>query len=277
MRWLIFWIAAVAWAAPVEVTPISVRQGETVRIAAPANGAGARMNGRTVRLFPDASGAFGLMPVPVEDLPGPYKLEVLDASGAVVDSATVTVRDAHYPSQNIVIAQALAELKPAPGEAETVAAFRKLVSGVRFWKEPLASPVPGCMTSRFGVKRLRNGKPTGDYHAGLDLRARAGDPIRATAAGTVILARQLTLQGGVVGLDHGQGLESMYMHMSKIEAAEGAQVRQGDVVGYAGSTGRSTAPHLHWGIYVNGVAVSPLQWVPIRSCSPAPKPPPAKR
>src|SRR5437870_12408209 len=116
MRWLIYWIAAVAWAAPLEVTPSIVRQGETVRIAAPANGTGARMNGRTIRLFPDAGGTFGLMPVPVEELPGSYKLEVVDGSGAVVDSTTVTVRDAHYPSQNIVIAQALAELKPAPGE-----------------------------------------------------------------------------------------------------------------------------------------------------------------
>jgi len=269
MRWLMVSIAAAAWAGPVEITPAIIRQGETVRITAPSTGTSARMNGRTVRLFPGAGGASGLMPVPADEKPDAYKLEVLDAGGAVVDSATITVRDAHYPSQNIIISQALAELKPAPGEAETVAAFRKLVSDVRFWEEPLATPVPGCMTSRFGVKRLRNGKPTGDYHAGLDLRARAGDPIRATAAGTVVIARQLTLQGGAVGIDHGQGLESMYMHMSKIAALEGSQIKQGDIVGYAGSTGRSTAPHLHWGIYVHGVSVSPLQWVTIRSCSAA--------
>jgi murein DD-endopeptidase MepM/ murein hydrolase activator NlpD len=225
------------------------------------------MNGRTIRLFADESGKSGLMPVPVDQKPGAYPLEVLDANGVVIESGSITVQDAHYPSQNIVISQSLAELKPAPGEAELVASFRQLDSDARFWKEPFAKPVPGCMTSRFGVKRLRNGKPTGDFHSGLDLRAHAGDPIRATAAGKVILARQLTLQGGMVGIDHGQGLESMSMHMSKIEATEGTQVRQGDIIGYAGSTGRSTAPHLHWGIYVHGVAVSPLQWVRIGSCA----------
>jgi murein DD-endopeptidase MepM/ murein hydrolase activator NlpD len=83
----------------------------------------------------------------------------------------------------------------------------------------------------------------------------------------VVIARPLTLQGGTVGIDHGQGVESMYMHLSKIEAVEGAQVQPGDIVGHAGSTGRSTAPHLHWGIYVHGMAVSPLQWVSVRSCT----------
>jgi murein DD-endopeptidase MepM/ murein hydrolase activator NlpD len=123
------------------------------------------------------------------------------------------------------------------------------------------------MTSRFGVRRFRNGKPTGSYHGGLDLRAREGQPVRATAAGTVAIARQFALRGGTVGIDHGQGLTSMYLHMSKIAAAEGAAVQAGDVIGYAGSTGRSTAPHLHWSINVNGIPVAPLQWVKIGSCS----------
>src|SRR5206468_3377418 len=99
-------------------------------IQARPTGATARVNGRTIRLFPESGGMSGLMPIPVEEKPGAYKLEVLDTGGAVVDSATITVRDAHYPSQNIVISPTLAELKPAPGEAETVAAFRKLVSDV---------------------------------------------------------------------------------------------------------------------------------------------------
>jgi murein DD-endopeptidase MepM/ murein hydrolase activator NlpD len=157
------------------------------------------------------------------------------------------------------------------------AAFRDLVSDIRFWTEPLQAPVPGCRTSPFGVRRLRNGKPTGDYHSGLDLRARVGQPIRATAAGAVHIARQWTVRGGTVGIDHGQGLTSMYLHMSKIEAQEGAQVQAGDVIGYAGSTGRSNAPHLHWALYVNGIPVSPLQWTAIPSCYANPPAKKAKR
>lgn len=216
------------------------------------------------------------MPVPVLEPPGTYTLELLDANQAVLESRSVTVRDAHYPSQNITISQTLSELKPSPGETETVAAFRNSVSDVRFWKEPLLAPVAGCLTSRFGVRRLHNGKPTGDYHGGIDQRARAGEPIRAAAAGKVAIARQFALHGGTVAIDHGQGLESIYLHMSKIQAMEGAEVQQGEIIGYAGSTGRSTAPHLHWSIYVNGIPVSPMQWIAVNSCA-APKPKQPKR
>lgn len=265
MRWLTFFVAVVGWA--VELTPGVVRQGETVRVSAPAGAANVRVNGRTSRLFPRDGGTSGLFAIPVLEAPGKYVVEVLNASGAVMEAAEITVRDAHYPTQNVVIGAAVAELKASPEEVQMAAAFRELVSDVRFWKEPFAAPVPGCLTSRFGVTRLRNGKPTGDYHGGVDLRAREGQPIRATAAGTVHIARMFTVRGGTVGIDHGQGLTSMYLHMSKIEAKEGAQIQPGDVIGYAGSTGRSNAPHLHWAIYVNGIPVSPLQWTPIAACA----------
>ena len=266
MRWFIVWFAGVVWAGPVTVTPKIVRQGETVRVVAGGNGTEARLNGRTVRLFPQADSRFGLMPIPVDERPGEYNLEVLDQNHTVLESTGITVQNAHYPSQNVMISQALTELKASPGETETTAEFRNHVSDVRFWQDPLRPPVPGCMTSPFGVKRLQNGKPTGSYHGGLDLRGAAGSPIRATAAGTVVLAREFALHGGTVGIDHGQGLESMYLHMSKIGVAEGAKVQAGDIIGYVGSTGRSNAPHLHWSIYVNGISVSPLQWVSVRSC-----------
>jgi murein DD-endopeptidase MepM/ murein hydrolase activator NlpD len=93
----------------------------------------------------------------------------------------------------------------------------------------------------------------------------------------VKIARPLQLHGGTVGIDHGQGLQSMYMHMSKIAATEGATVQQGDVIGYVGSTGRSTAPHLHWSLYVYGVPVNPRQWVEVSSCYQTRKAPPKKR
>jgi murein DD-endopeptidase MepM/ murein hydrolase activator NlpD len=261
-----FFAAALAYAAPLEITPAVVRQGETVRVIASAGAVHVRINGRTSKLFPHESGTFGLLAVPVLETPGKYTVEVLDQGGTVIESGTITVRDAHYPTQNVVLNQKLSELKPSPGETEKAAAFRSLVSDVRFWKEPFVPPVPGCMTSRFGVRRFRNGKPTGEYHGGLDLRAREGQPVRATTGGTIAIAEQFSLRGGTVGIDHGQGLTSMYLHMSKVEAAEGAKVQAGDVIGYAGSTGRSTAPHLHWSINVNGIPVSPQQWVSINSC-----------
>jgi murein DD-endopeptidase MepM/ murein hydrolase activator NlpD len=79
--------------------------------------------------------------------------------------------------------------------------------------------------------------------------------------------QQFSLHGGTVAIDHGQGLESMYLHMSKFEAKEGQAVKKGDVIGYVGSTGRSTGPHLHWALYVYGEPVSPLQWVHLKPCA----------
>ncbi len=267
MRLALTFLPALLSAQAVQVAPSAPRQGDVVRIAAPPEAAAARMGGRTVRLFPQASGgAFGLMPVPANEVPGQYKVEVLGRDKAPVGTVTVTVRDAHFPAQNVIIGQAEIELKPLPGEMETLTRFRQTVSEIRYWTEPFQLPVPGCMTSPFGVRRLYNGKPGGNYHGGVDQRGAAGHPVRAIADGVVGLVRELTLNGKTVGIDHGQGLASVYQHLSGFAVAEGAHVRKGDVVGYVGSTGRSNAPHLHWSVFASAVPVNPAQWVKLQSC-----------
>ena len=192
------------------------------------------MNDRTIRMFQHT----GLMPIPALEKPGRYKLEYLDEKGAVLRSDDVEVTDAKFPSQNIVISKQLSELKSDDEEDKLMREFRKTITDVRQWAEPLEAPLPGCMTSPFGVRRLHNGKPTGDYHAGLDQRGAAGTPIHAITGGTVKVARMLQLRGGTVAIDHGQGLSSVYMHMSKVGATEGATVKAGDVIGFVGSTGK---------------------------------------
>jgi murein DD-endopeptidase MepM/ murein hydrolase activator NlpD len=264
---LLVWIwVATAWAQTFEL-PATVKQGGVLRVRGPA-AAMARMGERTIRLFPQKDGeTLGLMPIPADQKPGSYQVELLDAKNGVISSKDVTVLDAHFRKQNVVIAQSTAELKPSPGESETAMAFRQAVSDVRYWSEPLMAPVRGCMTSPYGVQRYLNGKPTGNIHAGLDHRAPSGTPVRAVAAGVVKIVREWNLHGNTVGIDHGQGLESMYQHLSRFAVAEGATVNKGDVVGYSGSTGRSNAPHLHWTLYVNSVPVNPLEWVKVASCS----------
>jgi murein DD-endopeptidase MepM/ murein hydrolase activator NlpD len=269
----LFAVAAMtALAQQYEATPSPVRQGETIHLKAPASAANARMNGRTVRLFAGE----GLMPVPAVEKPGEYTLEFLDASGAVAHSVPVTVRDARFPRQNIVLGKETAESKPAPDEMETVQKFRKTLTDVRHWSEPFVAPLPGCRSSPFGVQRLYNGKPSGNYHTGFDQRGAAGSPIHAVADGKVVIVREWNVHGNTVAIDHGQGVGSIYLHMSKFAVTEGAAVKKGDVIGYVGSTGRSTAPHLHWSLYVNGVAVNPGQWVNVKPCA-APRPAAKKR
>lgn len=226
------------------------------------------MNRRMIGMFLQPGGeSFGLMPVPVDQQPGDYNVELLDKGGMPFATASIRVVDAHFPRQNVLIGKGLAELKPSPGEVETVAAFRNSVSDVRYWSEPLVLPVRGCMTSRFGVQRYMNGKATGNFHAGLDQRSPSGTPVHAVDGGIVKIVREWNLHGRTVGVDHGQGLESIYLHMSKLAVSEGAKVKKGDVVGYVGSTGRSTAPHLHWSLYANGVPVNPLDWVQVTPCA----------
>jgi murein DD-endopeptidase MepM/ murein hydrolase activator NlpD len=230
------------------------------------------MGDRTIRLFPQMEGGtFGLMPIPADQKPGPYRVELLDEKKAVLSNSEVTVIDAHFRKQNVAIEQNVAELQPSPGESEGAMSFRQTVSEVRYWAEPLAIPVRGCMTSPYGVQRYLNGKPTGNIHAGLDERAPTGTPVRAVANGVVKIAREWNVHGNTVGIDHGQGLESMYQHLSRFAVAEGAAVKKGDAIGYSGSTGRSNGPHLHWTLYVNSVPVNPLEWVTVASCYAGPK------
>jgi murein DD-endopeptidase MepM/ murein hydrolase activator NlpD len=267
MRLILALLATLASAQDFSFIPQNVRQGEALKLHGNAETAKARLNQVTIPMFPQADGStFGLMPIGVEQEPGDYPLEFLNISGAVIQSELVTVHDAHYPKQNIVISEALSELRPSSDEAATVHAFLAAATPTRFWQEPLHAPVSGCMNSIFGSQRLHNGKPTGDYHGGVDQRGAPGTPIHAVAAGTVRIVRQFQLRGGTIAVDHGQGLQSIYLHQSKFAVKEGQQVEAGEVIGYVGSTGRATGPHLHWSLYANGHPVNPTQWVKLQAC-----------
>jgi murein DD-endopeptidase MepM/ murein hydrolase activator NlpD len=267
MRSFAVLVALSAAAQTFDIQPSAAKQGDVIRLSTNAPAVSAKMQERTVRLFSEPDGTrAGLLPVPATTKPGAYQVEFLDEQGQVLRSAGVTVRDARFPEQNVTLSPRVQALKPAPGEMETVAAFRKAVTDTRYWTEPFERPLPGCMTSPFGVRRLHNGKRTGGYHGGIDQRGSAGSPIRAIADGVVAIVRPYNIHGKVVGIDHGQGVASLYLHMSKFATKEGAKIGKGDVIGYVGSTGRSTAPHLHWSISVNGVAVNPEQFVPLSPC-----------
>jgi murein DD-endopeptidase MepM/ murein hydrolase activator NlpD len=247
--------------------PARAPQGNTIHVRAPAGSLQARLGEKTVPLYAESDGTrSGLMPVPASLRPGAYQLDFLGEGDSLQKRLAITVLDAKFPKQNVVLSKAIEEIQPGPGELDAVSEFRKIVSEPRVWAEPFAAPVAGCRTSPFGVQRLHNGKPTGNIHGGVDQRTPEGEPVRAAAAGTVRLAGMFDLHGGTIGIDHGQGLLSIYLHQSKLAATPGTAVGKGDVIGYAGSTGRSTAPHLHWAIYVNGVAVNPQQWVKLKAC-----------
>jgi murein DD-endopeptidase MepM/ murein hydrolase activator NlpD len=260
-------MASSAVAQQCTVKPVAISLGQTVRLSCQIPATTAKLNARTVRLFPQSNcGSQGLMPIAVADVPGAYEIEFLGEDGKSLASAKLTIRATTFPTQNVVLAPQIEALHSTPEDIQTLTEFRNTVSDLKYWEDPLTAPVPGCILSPFGVKRLHNGKPTGEFHAGIDQRSPAGRPVHAVAGGIVKIAQPFAVLGGTVAIDHGQGLETMYLHMSKLLVEPGAQVKKGEVIGYVGSTGRANGPHLHWVVDVNGVPVNPQQWVALKSC-----------
>ena len=243
----------------------TVKQGEVLKVSI-RNGKHpcktASLAGQKACFFEQKDGSsLALIPVSVFAKPGVERLSIYDAQGKLLKSMEITIQDAHYKTQNVTVSKSTAGLKPLPGELEAIQALKDTVSPVRYWEEPFISPTGDCQNSPFGVKRYHNGKPTGDYHKGVDLRSPAGRPIKAINDGKVQIARMYRLHGGTVGLDHGHGVGSIYIHMSKIAVQPGEMVKKGQIIGYVGSTGFATGPHLHWGLYVSGLPVNPNQWI----------------
>jgi len=250
------------------VLPVQVKLGQTLRITCPAEFTSVKLNERSAKLYLQPDGKrFGLLPISVKDAPGTFSLLISRNDDGAPQGLPVVIRKTIFPSQNVKLSPEIEGLHSTPEEVALLTSFRDAISETRSWEDPLQPPVSGCMTSPFGVKRLHNGKPTGEYHGGVDQRTPEGEAIRAVAAGTITFAKQFNVLGNAVGIDHGQGLESMYLHMSRLVVAPGVAVERGDILGYAGSTGRSTGPHLHWVLYVNGVNVNPAQWVKLGPCS----------
>jgi murein DD-endopeptidase MepM/ murein hydrolase activator NlpD len=264
--------AATVRAQNCKVLPGQIKLGDTLRISCPAEFTSAKLNDRSAKLYLQPNGKrFGLLPISVKDTPGIFTLILSTSEEGESQTLRVVIRKTIFPSQNVTLAPEIEALHSTPEEMALLASFRDTISETRSWQDPLVAPVSGCMTSPFGVKRLHNGKPTGEYHGGVDQRTPEGEAIRAVAAGTVTFAKQFNVLGNAVGIDHGQGLESTYLHMSRLAVASGATVERGDTLGYAGSTGRSTGPHLHWVLYVNGINVNPSQWIKLQPCTRAAK------
>ena len=130
---------------------------------------------------------------------------------------------------------------------------------VRRATTPRGWPVQGGLNDRFGIRRDPFGEGY-EFHAGVDVEARYGEPVRATADGTVVFAAYRGGYGNLVILDHGNGITTFYGHLSRIAVRVGQVVKRGHVLGRAGSTGRSTGPHVHYEVRVNDRPVNPLRF-----------------
>ncbi|MEH3108445.1 MAG: M23 family metallopeptidase [Sphingomonas fennica] len=143
-------------------------------------------------------------------------------------------------------------------ELAQIAAARAVRSATDGWRQRFVWPVTGRISGIFGSQRIYAGEP-GDYHGGVDVARPTGTPIVAPADGVVVLAAPapFTLEGNLLIVDHGMGLTSAFLHLSRIDVAVGQAVRQGQPLGAVGATGRVTGPHLHWALVWQGERIDP--------------------
>src|SRR5438270_2746796 len=196
--------------------------------------------------------------------PGTYTLRVEGKGTGGKETAMsylVRVSAAHYPFSTIKVAPAFVE---PPKEADPVIAAAEAAKKQAFaatdanplWSGAFERPTDTETAGVFGSARVYNGKKK-SQHLGLDFRATPGTPVHATNAGTVILARPLYFEGNCVMLDYGQGLMTVYMHLSEFKVKEGEKVAGGQLIALSGGTGRSTAPHLHFAVRWRGEYLNP--------------------
>lgn len=255
-------------ALQVQVTPPNPELGDTLSVMIQVDGSAGKTPTVSVLeknypAFPMGNNRFrALLPTTPVEKPGARQIEV--SGDGQVQKLSVQVRSRNFPTQSITLPPGKDSVG-SDAEFDRVDAFKALVTPQKFWNGPLLRPNSGEITTIYGVRRYYNGVFAQDYyHRGVDYAGAYGSPVVAPAAGRVSLvgreSQGFTIHGNVVGIDHGQGVASILMHLSRIDVKEGDFVQAGQVIGALGSTGASTGPHLHWGLYVHGQAIDPVPW-----------------
>ncbi|AGY57832.1 M23 family metallopeptidase [Gloeobacter kilaueensis] len=253
----------------VRVFPDNPLPGNTLQIVT-RNQVAVRFEEHDFPSFPIATGEWrALVPLSALMHPREYPLEVL--SGPNTWTIPLRVAPRRFGLQRISLSAGRAALEATPTEEEAIGSALRTLSPEQFWQLPFRRPSGGRISSGFGLRRTYNGVLEQNYyHRGYDFAAPQGAGVIAPAAGRVVLVgttqRGFRLHGNTLVLDHGQGVTSIYIHLSRILVRRGEMVKAGQRIALVGSSGRATGAHLHWGIYAHGVAIDPADWLAGRIC-----------
>jgi len=214
----------------------------------------------------DGRAWFALAGVDVEAPVGPSTLRISaqPSSGGVRDlTRTIEIHPAHYRTGSLTVAPKFVEpdpeaLKQIEAEIQLKAKVFAVSAPEPLWTSSFRAPVTARPTDSFGTRRMFNGK-LASIHKGMDFRAATGTPVRAGNSGVVVLARPLYYEGNCVVIDHGLGLFTLSMHLSRIDVEEGQHVSTGQRLGLSGATGRVTGPHLHWAVRWQNAYLDPAR------------------
>jgi murein DD-endopeptidase MepM/ murein hydrolase activator NlpD len=207
---------------------------------------------------------YALAGIPLSTPAGKYTLQITEhlANGRTLRlQKQVRVFQASYPRITVKVAKKYTE--PSHQQLTMIAADKSqkektfaAVSTQRLWSGPFQQPVSAPVSDVFGTERVFN-QEVQSRHQGLDFAAPAGTPVRAVNSGVVLLARPMFFEGNFVVVDHGQGLLSLYLHLSEFNVKQGELVRPGQVIGLSGGTGRATGAHLHLAVRWQGIYLNP--------------------
>ena len=249
--------------APVKAEGIKLcgvlRQGEILRADAGAEAKAVALNGKPLPL---AEGGEFLL-VLGRDEASTVTLSVTDKNGEVANYVLLVAKN-KWDMQSI---KGVEQRKVTPAKEDNAEIMREQTDVRRAlttlnmqnqsWKNGFDIPLKGTISGHFGNQRIFNGVPKSP-HSGTDIAAPEGTPVKAAGDGYVVLNGSNYFYGGnMVILDHGEGLQTIYMHLKKSAVKEGEYIKKGQVVGYVGKTGRATGPHLHWGASLNNVRFRP--------------------
>lgn len=268
----VFLSASVCRAQKIEVTvtPAEVENGSPVLVHVEAED-GASVEGewlgRKIEFFPArrGNGWLALAGVDVKQEPGPSTLHITVRSAGETYhlSRAIQIHPAHYRASTLSVPPRF--VSPGPAQLRRIETERKLKDAVfavsatrRLWSGAFHLPVNAQPTDSFGTRRIFNGQ-LASIHEGMDFHARTGTRVRASNSGVVVLARPLYYEGNCVVIDHGLGLFTLSMHLSRIYVREGQRVTTGQRLGLSGATGRVTGPHLHWAVRWQGAYLDPAR------------------
>ena len=227
----------------------------------------AEYNGQPVMVIKSQNQWVAVVGISLGATPGPQQVNVTLADGAH-STLPFTVSDKAYETQHLIIKDQR-KVEPSAEDMNRINQEKlETEKALSHWNDALLTqslqfdlPVEGRLSSSFGLRRYFNEQPRAP-HSGLDIAAAEGTPIKAPADGRIILTGDFFFNGNGVFIDHGQGLVTLYCHMSRIDVKAGQSVKRGAVIGAVGMTGRVTGPHLHWGVSLNNARVNPSLFVP---------------
>ncbi|MBB6505583.1 murein DD-endopeptidase MepM/ murein hydrolase activator NlpD [Sphingomonas endophytica] len=259
-------LLAVAAAAPPQTIPPArfglgdgLRQGALVLGTAPAGTTRLTLDGAPVAIAPD-----GRFVIAFDRDAKPQALLAATLSDGTTQTATLAIapgdwRIERLPTLRKIPVPSVEFAAKRAGELAQIVAARATGSDSEGWRERFIWPAQGRISGLFGAQRIYAGEP-GSYHGGVDVAKPEGAEVVAPAAGVVTLAADppFTLEGRLLILDHGHGVTSAFLHLSRIDVRVGERVRQGQKLGLVGRTGRATGPHLHWAMTWNGARIDPL-------------------